>query len=69
MNNNIDNLKKLLDQLNSIGFFQRVFGWRKFRELLMEANADLQKLAINSDGLIVENPLNVTTSIRSKLTT
>ena len=52
MDNNIDNLKKLLDQLNSIGFIQRVFGWRKIRELLMEANADLQKLTLNSDGLM-----------------
>lgn len=44
MDANIDNLKKLLERLNSAGFFGRLFGWGKIKALLVDAAQDLQKI-------------------------
>lgn len=55
MDINIDNLKKLIEQLKSIGFFKRLFGWGSIKQLLVDAAADLQKLITTSDNLKAEN--------------
>lgn len=55
MDNNFDNLKKLIDRLKTIGFLERLFSWRKVRELLIDAVADLQKITGNADNLIEKN--------------
>lgn len=55
MDINIDNLKKLFEQLKSIGFFRRLFGWGSIKQLLIDAAADLQKLITISDTLKAEN--------------
>lgn len=54
MDINIDNLKKLIEQLKSIGFFKRLFGWDSIKQLLVDAAADLQKLITTSDNLKAE---------------
>jgi hypothetical protein len=55
MDNNYDNLKRLFDQLTSIGFWGRLFRWKKIRNLLIEASADLQKLQMNNESLVRDN--------------
>lgn len=55
MDINIDNLKKLLEQLKSIGFFRRLFSWGSIKQLLVDAAADLQKLITTFDALKAEN--------------
>src|SRR5437867_494193 len=51
MDNNIDNLKKLIEKIRTIGFFERLFGWGKIKEHLIDAVADLQKIITNSENL------------------
>ncbi len=55
MDNNFDNLKKLIDRLKTIGFFERLFSWKTVREQLMDAVADLQKVTSNTDNFIEKN--------------
>lgn len=55
MDINIDNLKKLFEQLKSIGFFRRLFSWGSIKQLLIDAAADLQKLITIYDTLKAEN--------------
>jgi hypothetical protein len=55
MDNNFDNLKKLIDRLKTIGFLERLFSWRKVRELLIDAVSDLQKITGNADNLVEKN--------------
>jgi hypothetical protein len=55
MDNNLDSLKKLIDHLKTIGFFERLFSWKKVKEQLMEAIADLQKSISNTESLIEKN--------------
>jgi len=55
MDNNFDNLKKLIERLRTIRIFQRLFGWKKVRNQLIDAVADLQKISINTDHLIGQN--------------
>jgi hypothetical protein len=44
MDSNFDSLKRLFDNLKSIGFFGRLFGWGNVKNQLLDANADLQRL-------------------------
>ena len=45
-------LKALLEKLNAVTFWQRVFGWRSVKELLIDAAAELQQLtgSISAQG-------------------
>lgn len=40
---NIDRLKRLIETINRIGFWQRLFGWGAVKNQLVDAAADLQK--------------------------
>ena len=51
MDNNYDNLKKLLDNLKTIGFWGRVFSWNKIKNQLIDATGDLQKMLANIENL------------------
>jgi predicted nucleic acid-binding Zn-ribbon protein len=51
MDNNFDNLKTLLNYIKSIGFFSRLFCWRKVKDLLVDAVSDFQKAVSNLDNL------------------
>jgi len=55
MDNNIDNLKKLIDTIKTIGFWKRLFSWKSIRQQLVNAATDLQKLVTNSDNLREQN--------------
>ncbi|MGZ3838180.1 MAG: hypothetical protein ACXVBI_06410 [Flavisolibacter sp.] len=44
MENDLDALKKFLASLTSVGFWDRVFGWKKIQENLVEASAGLHKM-------------------------
>src|SRR5690242_16557111 len=44
MDNNIDHLKMLLEQVKTIGWWGRLFSWKRIKERLVDAMADLQKL-------------------------
>lgn len=41
---NIDNLKNLLEKLKFARFFERLFGWGRIRQMVMNAYADMQKI-------------------------
>jgi len=43
-------LKALLEKLNTITFWQRVFGWRSVKEILIDAAAELQLLTGNTSA-------------------
>lgn len=49
MSYNIDNLKRLFDQIRSISFFGRIFGWKKVKDQLVDAATDLQGLLSGMD--------------------
>ena len=51
MDNNIDNLKKLLDSIKELSFWARIFNWNQIKNLLVEARADFQKLVSNIDNI------------------
>jgi hypothetical protein len=55
MNNNTDNLNKLIDKLKTINFFERLFGWRKIKEQLLDAVVDFQKILSNTENLLERN--------------
>ncbi|MBS1687362.1 MAG: hypothetical protein JSS96_01455 [Bacteroidetes bacterium] len=44
MENNTDNLRSLFDKLKTINFWQRLFGWKQVKSLLIDAYGDLQRL-------------------------
>jgi len=44
MNINIDNLKKLIESIRNINFFQRLFSWGKIRQQLIDGVTYLQKM-------------------------
>ena len=52
---NLDNLKKVFDQLKNIGFIQRLFGWGKIKSQLIDANGDLQRLIAVIEAQKTEN--------------
>jgi hypothetical protein len=49
METGFDKIRKLLDHLISIGFWDRLFGWKKTREWLAEANEEFQKILSRND--------------------
>ncbi|MBS1671345.1 MAG: hypothetical protein JST94_07825 [Bacteroidetes bacterium] len=51
MDNNIDGLKKLIEKIKTISFWERLFSWKSVRQQLVEAASDLQKLISNYDNL------------------
>ncbi len=51
MDNNYDNLKRLLDNLKTLGFWSRIFRWSKIKNQLIDASADIQKLLTNNENL------------------
>lgn len=55
MDNNIDNLKKLIENLKTLGFWQRIFRWKYIRQQLVDAVSDLQRLLTNSENLKEQN--------------
>ena len=69
MNVNFDNLKRLLESLKTIGFFERLFSWNRIRLQLIDANGDLQKLLARAEELIkIENLFNLEKSNGKNLT-
>ncbi len=55
MDTNIDNLKKLIERIKTIGFLERLFSWKRVRQQLVDAASDLQKLIANFDNLKDKN--------------
>jgi hypothetical protein len=55
MDTGSDNIKKLFNDLRAFTFWDRLFRWHKIKSLLIDANADLQKLVIGSDSLVKVN--------------
>jgi ElaB/YqjD/DUF883 family membrane-anchored ribosome-binding protein len=55
MDSGFNNLKMLFDNLKSMGFWARLFGWGKIKTLLIDASADLQKLISSIETLRSEN--------------
>jgi len=45
----MNTLKILLQEVNSIGFWRRLFGWRRIKQLLVEAHTELRMLLDNRD--------------------
>ncbi len=45
----MNTLKILLQEVNSIGFWRRLFGWRRIKQLLVEAHTELRVLLDNRD--------------------
>ena len=69
MNVNFDNLKRLLESLKAISFFERLFGWNKIKLQLIDANGDLQKLLARVEEFIkLENLFNLEKSNTKNLT-
>lgn len=52
---NIDNIRRLFDQLKSISFWRRLFGWNRIKLLLIDAATDLQKLVTTSENIKDQN--------------
>src|ERR1044071_6154173 len=50
MNTNADNLKRLIDLIKTMGFWQRLFNWRKVKQLLVDAVADSQRIITAADS-------------------
>jgi hypothetical protein len=51
MDTNADNLKRFIDLVKTISFWQRLFSWRKVKELLVDAVADLQRIITATDNV------------------
>jgi hypothetical protein len=51
MDNNLDNLRRFMETIKTAGFWTRLFGWRKIRNQLFDASADIQKLVSNNEQL------------------
>jgi hypothetical protein len=50
MDNNADNLKKLLDQIRSVTLWNRIFNWKRIKDQLYDAITDLQRLCSGIDS-------------------
>ncbi|HEV8514795.1 MAG TPA: hypothetical protein VGQ59_16035, partial [Cyclobacteriaceae bacterium] len=46
-----DHIKKLFGSLKEINFFDRLFGWGKIKNQLIDASADLQKFISKTEEL------------------
>jgi hypothetical protein len=51
MENSLESLRRLLDRLKSIGFWDRLFRWGAVKSLLVDANGDLQRIAPSHESL------------------
>jgi hypothetical protein len=51
MDTNTDNLKRFIDLIKTISFWQRLFSWGKVKELLVDAVTDLQRIISVADSL------------------
>ncbi len=51
MDTNIENLRQLLDEVRNIGLWTRLFGWKRVKDLLIDATSDLQKLLTGGTAL------------------
>lgn len=51
MENNTDNLKRLIERLKTFNLIDRLFRWSIIRTLLIDAASDLQGLLTNLDGV------------------
>lgn len=51
METGLDNIKKLFNDLRSFTWWDRLFHWNTIKSLLIDANADLQKLIMGVDSL------------------
>jgi hypothetical protein len=47
MNDDVLKIKTLLEKINSLGFFQRLFGWKKFKRDLIEISASISNINNN----------------------
>lgn len=69
MDSNFDNLKRLFDNLKTVGFWERLFNWGKVKLLLIDANGELQKLITRLDEHSrLENQFNLEKSNSRNLT-
>lgn len=55
MNTNIDNLKKLVESIRNISLLQRLFGWGKIRQQLIDGVYDIQKMESALERISKEN--------------
>jgi hypothetical protein len=46
---NFDNLKRLMDALKNISFFERIFGWKKIKNLMIDAAGDLSSAELKAN--------------------
>jgi hypothetical protein len=44
MNEDVSKIKTLLEKINSLGFFERLFGWKKFKAGLIEISASITNI-------------------------
>jgi hypothetical protein len=51
MENNTDNLKRLIEKLKTCNFFDRLFRWNTIKSLLVDAASEVQGLLANFDGV------------------
>jgi len=69
MDANFDSLKRLLERVKSISFFERIFSWGSIKNVLVDASGDLQKLIGRTDELNkLENAFNLEKSNSRNLT-
>ena len=69
MEANFDNLRRLLEGLKVIGFFERIFAWNRVKLLMIDANGDMQKLMTKIEEFIkLENLFNLEKSNGRNLT-
>ncbi|MEO8583806.1 MAG: hypothetical protein ABI415_08410 [Flavitalea sp.] len=45
----LDHLRKLFENIRTIGFWERLFRWRKIKDQLIDAGTDLQKILLHTD--------------------
>jgi hypothetical protein len=66
---NIDNLKRLIESIKTIGLFQRIFTWNKIRQQLIDGVADIQKMESAIEHLNLHNQKlsNEATTINAEL--
>jgi hypothetical protein len=56
----LDSIRRLFDNLKSIGFFGRLFSWGSIQQQLMDAIADFQRLLARGESLSeIENELSI----------
>ena len=51
METNLDNLKRFIESIKTLGFWQRLFGWGAVRNQLVDASADLHRLIATTESL------------------